>query len=105
MLCSTRMPSLRIMFDRFEGDKALFVTQEGQQLVWHKDDLPEDLREGNTYYVHFADGTDKKSITPTKTHTPIKRKKETKEDREQRKMARAILEEILNGSKEPAKPK
>lgn len=108
------MPYLRVILDRFEHDRAVFLTQEGQQLVWHKDDLPEDIQEGQTYYIHFATSeqdtpssiqqpsiTPKKAPTTKPTPTPVTRPPLSQEEKKQRLMARALLEEILNGTDTP----
>ena len=105
------MPHLRVILDRFEHDRAVFLTQEGQQLVWHKDDLPEDIQEGQTYYIHFATSeqntppsiqqtlvTPKKSPTSKPTTQLVKRTPLSQEEKKQRLLARALLEEILNGT-------
>jgi len=112
------MPSLRVILDRFENDKAVFLTQEGQQLIWHRDDLPETIKEGSTYYMHFGEKDEKPEKTkeiptpkrikkqianPPASAPPKKvRKKLSPEDIERHQLARTMLEEILNG-KEPVR--
>ena len=113
-----RMPSLRVILDRFDNDKVIFLTQEGQQLVWHRDDLPETIKEGGTYYMHFGE-QDEKPAKPKETPTPKRIKKQiakpatsdkpakaqkklSPEDIERHQLARTMLEEILNG-KEPVR--
>ncbi len=113
------MRPLRVMLDRFDNGKAIFLTQEGQQLVWDRYDLPEDIQEGKIYFVHFSNEAEpvvtaeKDTTTQEKTSVPTEKTAakpivseiapepaplpDPQAD-ERRKLARTILEEILNGS-------
>lgn len=37
---------LKLTIDRFEGDKAVLIAENGEQIIWPKNKLPEQAREG-----------------------------------------------------------
>lgn len=37
---------LKLTIDRFEGDKAVLIAESGEQIIWPKNKLPEQAREG-----------------------------------------------------------
>ncbi|MBU4257313.1 DUF3006 domain-containing protein [Patescibacteria group bacterium] len=37
---------LKLTIDRFEGDKAVLIAESGEQIIWPKNKLPEDIHEG-----------------------------------------------------------
>lgn len=39
-------PTMRGVIDRMEGDYAVIVLDDGQQLLWAKDQLPSQVKEG-----------------------------------------------------------
>jgi hypothetical protein len=65
-----------LTIDRFEGEKAVLKTNDGQTIIWPKNMLPEDSREGTV--LEFLIDTD----------LAIEDKK--------RKMAKEVLNELLN---------
>ncbi len=68
--------SLKVILDRFEGDYAIFFINNGKQILWPKDKLPQGLEEG--------------AVIKIKLYTS------QGEEREQRELAKNILNEILN---------
>lgn len=69
------------LIDRFEEDQAVVILKDSHQVVrWPKNKLAEDVKEGDIVWFHM---TCDKDLT-----------------KEREKIARKILDEILNGSKE-----
>ncbi len=66
---------IKITIDRFESDKAVLITEDGENIIWPKKKLPENSREGSS--LMFA-------ITGNK------------EDKTTKNLAKNILNEILN---------
>lgn len=67
---------LILTLDRFENNKAVFKTKDGENIIWPKNKLPENAKEGQIF--NFIINSDKEAI---------KNKKE---------LAKSILNEILD---------
>jgi len=67
---------INLTIDRFEEEKAVLISDEGEKIIWPKSKLPKDTKEGDI--LTFA----------------IRSDEEEKE--EKKKMAKEILNEILN---------
>lgn len=67
---------LKAKLERFEDHHAVIVTDDNQQLLIAKERLPEGVKEGAELWVHIETTTMR--------------------DAERRKMAKALLDEILN---------
>ncbi len=69
---------IKMVIDRFEGDKAVLVTADNENVIWPKNKLPENLSEGGTvmFVVSSGGGGD-----------------------DGKKLAKDILNEILGESK------
>lgn len=65
--------------DRFEGEFAVIILKDHQTIHWPKNKLSEDIKEGDAVWIRILHDKD---LT-----------------KEREKLARKILEEILNGSK------
>ncbi|MDP2754058.1 MAG: DUF3006 domain-containing protein [Nitrospirota bacterium] len=37
---------IKLTIDRFEGEKAVLIAESGEQIIWPKNKLPEQAREG-----------------------------------------------------------
>ena len=68
--------SLKVTLDRFEEDYAIFFINDGKEILWPKDKLPQDLEEGSVIKIKLYTSQD--------------------EEKEQRELAKNILNEILN---------
>ena len=53
---------MKATIDRFEGDKAVLVFNEGQQLVVNKSDLPAESRESDILTISFSAEAQAKSV-------------------------------------------
>ena len=67
---------LQVIIDRFEGDKAVLVTDDNNTIVWPKEKLPKEAREGSNLVINI-----------------LSSKEAQKNNSEQ---AKAILNEILD---------
>ena len=67
--------NITVTIDRFEGDKAVLITQDKQAINWPKDRLPQKAREGTVLEINIVDTANK-----------------TKENKQ---LAKNILNEIL----------
>jgi hypothetical protein len=68
--------TILLTIDRFEGGEAVLKTKDNQTIIWPKNKLPADAREGALLVFHITSDQDQT------------------EDR--RQLAREILNEILN---------
>lgn len=68
--------SISGVIDRFEGEKAVIILKDHQVVHWPKQKLPDDIKEGDVVWLRIAHDKD---LT-----------------KEREKLARKILEEILN---------
>jgi len=68
--------NFELTIDRFEGDKAVLRSKDGYSVIWPKNQLPKDSREGTVLYVSL-------SI-------------DAKNEKDQKDQAKNILNEILN---------
>ena len=48
------MESLKATIDRFEGEKAVLILEDGQRLVVDKEKLDASLKEGDVVYLSFT---------------------------------------------------
>lgn len=74
--------NINLTIDRFELDKAVLKTEDGQSIIWPKNNLPENAREGTVLNFNI--------LTDLET------------EKDKRKLAKEILNEILdvnNGEK------
>jgi len=70
--------SLKATLDRFEEDWAIFSINDGKQIIWPKDKLPQGLEEGAVIKIKLYTSQD--------------------EEKERRELAKNILNEILNNN-------
>jgi len=68
--------NIKIVIDRFEGEKAILKTEEGQSIIWPKNKLPVNAHEGMILNFNILND------------------KETEKDKNE--LAKEILNEILN---------
>ncbi|MBA3047052.1 DUF3006 domain-containing protein [Patescibacteria group bacterium] len=68
--------NIKITIDRFENDKAVFKTEEGISIIWPKNNLPEQAREGMVLNFNITDNL--------------------QAEKEKKQLAKDILNEILN---------
>jgi predicted RNA-binding protein (virulence factor B family) len=47
---------VKLTIDRFENDKAVLITENGQSIIWPKNQLPEEMHEGQA--LEFFISTD-----------------------------------------------
>lgn len=66
----------KLTIDRLEGDKAVLKTEDGQSIIWPKNTLPKDAREGMVLSFNITD--------------------DEKEEKNDRQLAKDILNEILD---------
>lgn len=45
--------NITLTIDRFENDKAILITQEGESILWPKNKLPNGLKEGALVYFNI----------------------------------------------------
>ncbi|MBI5071955.1 DUF3006 domain-containing protein [Candidatus Falkowbacteria bacterium] len=69
------MKFIKAAVDRFEGDSAVIKTEDGQEIIWPKKDLPDDAKEGSALRL---------SISTSQT-----------DEEERAKLAKTLLNEIL----------
>lgn len=67
---------IQITIDRFEGDKAILKTNEGETIIWSKNKLPIEAKEGSV--LNFKITSD------------------LEEEKEKKALAKEILNEILD---------
>ncbi|MBU1146224.1 DUF3006 domain-containing protein [Patescibacteria group bacterium] len=66
---------IKAAIDRFEGDSAVIKTEDGQEIIWPKQDLPEDAKEGTAVRL---------SVSTNQS-----------DEEERTKLAKTLLNEIL----------
>lgn len=69
------MKFIKAAIDRFEGDSAVIKTEDGQELLWPKNELPPDAKEGTAVRLN---------ISTSQT-----------DEEERTKLAKTLLNEIL----------
>ena len=73
--------SLVGVIDRFDGDNAVVIIKDTQQIIlWPKRKLSQDVKTGDSVWLHLASDQDLTS--------------------EREKIARKILEEVINGKED-----
>ena len=50
---------ITVTIDRFEGDKAVLITNDKQAINWPKDKLPQTAKEGTALEINIIDSKDK----------------------------------------------
>ncbi len=50
---------ITVTIDRFEGDKAVLITNDKQAINWPKDKLPQTAKEGTVLEINIIDSKDK----------------------------------------------
>lgn len=74
------MNFLKATIDRFEGESAVIKTENSQEIIWPKNNLPEDAKEGTAIRLN---------LSTSKT-----------DEEERAKLAKTLLNEILQTKKE-----
>ncbi len=74
------MNFLKAIIDRLEGESAVIKTENGQEIIWPKNNLPEDAKEGTAIRLN---------LSTSKT-----------DEEERAKLAKTLLNEILQTKKE-----
>ncbi len=87
------MQTIKVILDRFFDDSVILITESGKQILWPKEKLPEEAELGQTLHLTLNSNQPAKNISENKLITA-----ESKQDHI--KIAKAILEEILNGSEQ-----
>ena len=77
------MKFIKAVIDRFEGDSAVIKTEDGQELLWPKLNLPEDAKEGSALRL---------GLSTNQT-----------DEEERAKLAKTLLNEILQNKKDGQK--
>ena len=67
---------IKIIIDRFEGDKAVLKTIDNQTIIWPKNKLPNNVKESEILFFNIQIGKNK--------------------EEQNKKLAKTILNEILN---------
>lgn len=70
---------IELTIDRFENEKAVLKMENGETVVWPKDKLPEDAKEGEIFIFSIMNDEEKKT--------------------DKKELAKNILNEILNPEK------
>ena len=70
------------VLDRFEGKQAIIKTEDGTEIIWPINKLPEDVTAGNTLKISISTSLDETS--------------------EKEQLAKNMLNEILNVEEEPS---
>ncbi len=73
------MKFIKAAIDRLEGDSAVIKTEDGQELLWPKQSLPEDAKEGSA--VRLGISTNQS------------------DEEERTRLAKTLLNEILQNKK------
>ena len=68
--------NIKVNLDRFENEKAVLITKDKDIIIWPKDKLPENVSEGTVLNINISND-----------------KKDTEKNQ---KLAKEILNEILN---------
>jgi len=71
---------LKAVIDRFEGESAVIKLEDGQEIIWPKNDLPEDAKEGSALRL---------SVSTSQS-----------DEEERTKLAKTLLNEILQPKKD-----
>ncbi len=71
---------LKAVIDRFEGEVAVVKTEDGQEILWPKKDLPEDIKEGSALRLTASTSQN--------------------DEEERTKLAKTLLNEILQPKKD-----
>ncbi|MBU1119264.1 DUF3006 domain-containing protein [Patescibacteria group bacterium] len=91
--------SLSTILDRFEKDKAVLITPFGQEIFWPRKSVPKEYTLGSTIMLSLSENKElvpehpKKSAPDTQKKVSI----DTLPQNERESLARAMLEELLNG--------
>lgn len=74
------MKFIKATIDRFEGEVAVIKTDDGQEILWPKKDLPEDAKEGSALRLNASTSQG--------------------DEEERTKLAKTLLNEILQPKKD-----
>ena len=74
------MPNLEVTVDRFENEKAILKTADNNTILWPKENLPENIKEGTVLSISI--------------------KTEVEKGLEKKQLAKNILNEILKNPNE-----
>jgi hypothetical protein len=74
------MKFIKAAIDRLEGDSAVIKTEDGQELLWPKQNLPEDAKEGSAVRLRISTNQS--------------------DEEERTKLAKTLLNEILQNKKD-----
>ncbi|MFA4941618.1 MAG: DUF3006 domain-containing protein [Patescibacteria group bacterium] len=66
----------QLTIDRFEGEKAVLKTENGETIIWPKENLPADAKEGAVLFFQISDSEEI--------------------EKEKKDQAKNILNELLN---------
>lgn len=69
---------IKLTLDRFEGDKAVLIAADGENIIWPKHKLPANLRDGSALSFDIAE--------------------EKEREQKNKQTAKDILNEIINQS-------
>ena len=89
------MQSIKIIYDRLVENYAIFITENGKQILWPKNKLPDNLQPGHILYLSLNNKPNQKNNNH-KSQIQQPPKQNANQNKEQ--IAKAILEEILNSS-------
>lgn len=67
---------IKATLDRFEGDKAVLITESGDSIIWPKKSMPPETKEGEGLIIAITGDIQK--------------------DKDSQKLAKDILNEIIN---------
>lgn len=90
--------SLKTIFDRFEGERAVFITPFGQEIFWPRTEFSDGIESGTIKYLTLQDepghqmSMQNKPANPAPENTPKKNNDEASNE-----LAKKMLEELLNG--------
>ncbi len=58
----------KLVLDRFENDRAVLISESGQEIVWPKKMLPPAAAEGQIFYVRLLDDPEELAKEKKKAH-------------------------------------
>lgn len=93
--------TLKTIFDRFEGDKAVFITIFGQEIFWPRNSFDEQLENGQIKLIALCDPEDIAPLSTRPSQDLATEKQNNIQDNftdsQQQSIAKRMLEELLNG--------
>lgn len=88
------MQTIKVILDRFFDDSVILITESGKQILWPKDKLPEEAKLGQTLNLTLDTNSPTNNIITEKKDNAIQ------VPINHTKIAKAILEEILNSNEQ-----